>query len=121
MPEQQRCFNVYFYRSGNGKVEYIDQTTAVSDRDAANNVRWNRFGNLSIEKLMDKHGIRIVAAEFGSPKDKRLDALSRGLDPDLAVKTKPPVPHKRSKAGQQTFFAGVAFLPAEPIRLGRRR
>ena len=57
---------------------YIDETVAVSDKEAASHVRWNRFGELSIEALLAEKGIKIEAARFNSRRDFYLQTLACG-------------------------------------------
>lgn len=78
MAKPSRLFRVYFYYPARRTVVYIDETVAVSRKEAASNVRWNRFGQLSIEALMTEKGIKIEAAQFGSHRDLCLQALACG-------------------------------------------
>lgn len=86
MVKAKKCYRVYFTYPENtlDVVSYIDETVAVSEAEAVNNVRWNRFGMLSIETLLVEKGIKIEAAIRGSDRDN--DFRFRATGQKLKVK-----------------------------------
>jgi len=106
----QFFYRVYFYYPVNSRTFRAGETMAVSEEKAINNVRWNVFGELSVERLMKEKGIVFVAARAGTKKDRKFRGLPTEADADLIDRP------SRRRRECQTYFSGPGFAATEPSR-----
>jgi len=71
MPQQKRRYVVYKCFASS-ETQLLGSTTAVSEADAVNNVRWRHWGNTPAEVLEKEYHFRLQAAPANSVKDLKL-------------------------------------------------